>query len=137
MATPLQLKRRHGNEHLLHRASTLGYRRRLHSSLEQRPVAGDAESRNLLRPQCGNEDAHVTLTLYFEDRDPVGPYRITVPARRTCHLRFNDLQDPAQVPRGTGFATLIESDQPIIVQHTRLDSRQPANSIMTTIAHPL
>ena len=60
-----------------------------------------------------------------------------MPARRTCHLRFNDLQDPAQVPRGTGFATLIESDQPIIVQHTRLDSRQPANSIMTTIAHPL
>ncbi|WP_201520668.1 sensory rhodopsin transducer, partial [Klebsiella oxytoca] len=58
---------------------------------------------------AGNEDAHVTLTLYFEDRDPVGPYRITVPARRTCHLRFNDLQDPAQVPRGTGFATLIES----------------------------
>ncbi|WP_275093929.1 sensory rhodopsin transducer [Stenotrophomonas maltophilia] len=41
------------------------------------------------------------------------------------------------VPRGTGFATLVESDQPIIVQHTRLDSRQPANSIMTTIAHPL
>ncbi|HFL2149068.1 hypothetical protein [Stenotrophomonas maltophilia] len=23
------------------------------------------------------------------------------------------------------------------MQHTRLDSRQPANSIMTTIAHPL
>ena len=81
--------------------------------------------------------AHVTLTLYFEDRDPVGPYRITVPARRTCHLRFNDLEDPAPVPRGMGFATLVESDQPIIVQHTRLDSRQPANSIMTTIAHPL
>lgn len=86
---------------------------------------------------AGDEPAHVTLTLYFEDRDPVGPYRVTVPARRTCHLRFNDLQDPAPVPLGTGFATLVESDQPIIVQHTRLDSRQPANSIMTTIAHPL
>ncbi|MGX9778100.1 MULTISPECIES: hypothetical protein [Stenotrophomonas] len=23
------------------------------------------------------------------------------------------------------------------MQHTRLDSRQPANSIMTTIAHPV
>ncbi|WP_329761944.1 sensory rhodopsin transducer, partial [Stenotrophomonas maltophilia] len=44
---------------------------------------------------AGDEPAHVTLTLYFEDRDPVGPYRVTVPARRTCHLRFNDLQDPA------------------------------------------
>nr|WP_258013270.1 sensory rhodopsin transducer [Stenotrophomonas maltophilia] len=36
-----------------------------------------------------------------------------------------------------GLPTLVESDQPIIVQHTRLDSRQPANSIMTTIAHPV
>ncbi|WP_414489021.1 sensory rhodopsin transducer [Stenotrophomonas maltophilia] len=52
-------------------------------------------------------------------------------------MRYNDRQHPAPGPRGTGFATLVESDQPIIVQHTRLDSRQPANSIMTTIAHPL
>ncbi|MCA0094476.1 sensory rhodopsin transducer, partial [Stenotrophomonas maltophilia] len=62
---------------------------------------------------------------------------VTVPARRTCHLRVPAPQDPAPAPPGTGFATLVESDQPIIVQHTRLDSRQPANSIMTTIAHPL
>ena len=39
---------------------------------------------------AGSTDAHVTLTLYFEDRDPVGPYRVTVPARRTRHLRFNE-----------------------------------------------
>ncbi|WP_414490108.1 sensory rhodopsin transducer, partial [Stenotrophomonas maltophilia] len=63
--------------------------------------------------------------------------RHTVPAPRPCPLPFTARQDPAPVPRGTGFATLVESDQPIIVQHTRLDSRQPANSIMTTIAHPL
>ncbi|WP_414615865.1 sensory rhodopsin transducer [Stenotrophomonas geniculata] len=43
----------------------------------------------------------------------------------------------APPPPPPGFATLVESDQPIVVQHTRLDSRQPANSIMTTIAHPL
>ena len=85
----------------------------------------------------GDTDAAVTLTLYFEDREPVGPYRVTVAARRTLHLRFNDLQEPEAVPRGVGFATVIESDRPIVVQHTRLDSRQAANSIMTTMAHPL
>ncbi len=46
----------------------------------------------------GSTDAAITLTLYFEDRDPQGPYRFTVPARRTCHKRFNDLEVPAPVP---------------------------------------
>nr|WP_329771995.1 sensory rhodopsin transducer [Stenotrophomonas maltophilia] len=60
-----------------------------------------------------------------------------MPARRTWHRLAPHRQEPAPGPRATGFATLVESDQPIIVQHTRLDSRQPANSIMTTVAHPL
>src|SRR5512144_1983751 len=50
---------------------------------------------------AGCTDAHVEITLYFADRQPVGPYRLTVPARRTLHLRFNDLTDPAPVPRDT------------------------------------
>lgn len=86
---------------------------------------------------AGPVDAQVTLTLYFEDREPQGPYRFTVPARRTCHKRFNDLESPATVPRGVGFSCVIESDVPVVVQHTRLDSRQAANTTMTTIAYPL
>jgi hypothetical protein len=80
-------------------------------------------------------DAHVEITLFFSDRDPVGPYRCTVPARRTLHLRFNDLQDPAPVPRDTDYASLIVSDQPIVVQHTRLDSRQSALALLSTVAY--
>lgn len=83
----------------------------------------------------GSEPAHVSLTIFFSDREPVGPYRVEVGARRTKHLRFNDLKDPAPVPRGTDYACLIESDQPIVVQHTRLDSRQSENALMTTIAY--
>jgi hypothetical protein len=81
-----------------------------------------------------DEDARVTITLYFHDREPVGPYRIDVPARRTRHVRFNDLVEPEPVPRATDFACVIESDTPIVVQHTRLDSRQAENALMTTIA---
>jgi hypothetical protein len=51
-------------------------------------------------------------------------------------VRFNDLTDPAPVPLGTDYSCVIESDVPIVVQHTRLDSRQPANALMTTIAYP-
>lgn len=84
----------------------------------------------------GDEDAHVTITVYFSDREPVGPYPITVPARRTRHVRFNNLNDPAPIPVGTDYASLIESDVPIVVQHTRLDSRQAENALLSTIAFP-
>jgi hypothetical protein len=83
---------------------------------------------------AGDRDAHVTITVFFADRDPAGPFRVTVPARRTNHLRFNDLHDPEPIPRGTDYASLIESDVPIVVQHTRLDSRQAENALMTTMA---
>ncbi len=69
----------------------------------------------------GDRDANVSITLYFGDREPVGPYRVTVPARRTAHVRFNDLTDPEPVPLGTEYASVIDSDVPVVAQHTRLD----------------
>jgi len=84
---------------------------------------------------AGDRDAEVAITLYFKDRDPVGPYDVTVGARRTLHLRFNDLTDPAPVPRDTDFSSVIESSEPIVVQHTRLDSRHPNISLMSTVGY--
>lgn len=86
---------------------------------------------------AGNVDAQVTITLYFRDREPAGPYRVTVPARRTLHVRFNDLDDPEPVPLATDFASVVESDVPIVVQHTRLDTRQAENALFSTVAFPL
>ncbi|WP_305097291.1 sensory rhodopsin transducer [Croceibacterium aestuarii] len=82
----------------------------------------------------GDEDAEVEITIFFTDREPAGPYRLSVEARRTRHLRFNDLDHPERVPRGTSYASVIESDRPIVVQHTRLDSRAAEISLMTTMA---
>ena len=82
-----------------------------------------------------DQDAHVRIMIYFSAREPVGPYQIIVPANRTNHVRFNDLKDPEPVPRGTEYASVIESDVPIVVQHTRLDSRQNANALLTAIAY--
>ncbi len=58
------------------------------------------------------EHAHIAIHLYFGDLDPAGPYRVSVPVRRTKHLRFNDLTDLALVPRDTDHASVIESDVP-------------------------
>lgn len=79
-------------------------------------------------------DANVTLTVFFANREPVA-YKIKVPARRTLHLRFNDLKDPEPVPLDTDYASVFESDVPIVVQHTRLDSRRAEIALLSTIAY--
>jgi hypothetical protein len=84
---------------------------------------------------ANDSDASVQIRVYFTDRDPAGPFEVTVPARRTLHVRFDQLDDPESIPRGTEYASTIESDLPVVVQHTRLDSRQAENALMTTIAH--
>ena len=81
-------------------------------------------------------DAHVTITVFFADRDPVGPYRLVVPAKRTRHVRFNDLTEPGPVPRDTDYSSVIEADVPVVVQHTRLDSRHEALALLSTMAFP-
>jgi hypothetical protein len=83
---------------------------------------------------AGDQDAHVAIMIFFADREPVGPYRVTVAARRTLHLRFNDLTDPQPVPRDTDYASVFDSDVPIVLQHTRLDSRRAEIALMSTIA---
>lgn len=84
---------------------------------------------------AGDAEAHVSITVFFADREPVGPYRITVAPRRTLHLRFNDLQDPATIPRDTDYASVFVSDVPIVVQHTRMDTRRAEVSLLSTIAY--
>lgn len=71
-----------------------------------------------------DSDAHVDVTIYYADREPVGPYSVLVPARRVRHFRFNDLDRPEKTPHGTTYASLIESDVPVVAPHTRPDSRQ-------------
>jgi hypothetical protein len=80
---------------------------------------------------AGDTDARVRITVFFSDREPLPPFHCTVPARRTLHVRFNDLG----VPKDTDYASVIEADQPIVVQHTRLDSRQDALALLTTMAY--
>jgi hypothetical protein len=83
-----------------------------------------------------DKTASLEIMLYFENREPAGPYRLTLEPRRTRHLRFNDLSDPEQVPRDTPYSSVIRSDVEIVVQHTRLDSRDPHIALLSTIAFP-
>ena len=83
---------------------------------------------------AGDTEAHIELTIYFADKEPVGPYTIKVAPKRTLHLRFNELTDPQPVPTGTDYSSVFVSDVPVVIQHTRLDSRQAANALLSTVA---
>ena len=84
---------------------------------------------------ASDQPANVALRVFYTDRDPV-TYRLKVPAQRTKHVRFNNLTDPEKIPLDTEFSSVIESDVPVVCQHTRLDSRQDANALLSTIAFP-
>lgn len=84
---------------------------------------------------ASGSEVHVSMTVYFTDREPAGPFLFSIAPRRALHQRFNDLDSPEPLPRDVDYSVLIESDHPIVVQHTRLDSRQAANALMTTVAY--
>ena len=98
------------------------------------PTPEMASHETLCILNTGAETARITLTIFFHDRDPAGPYRLEVPARRTRHLRLDELNTPEPIPRTTDYAALLESSVPIVVQHTRLDSRQSENALFSTVA---
>jgi hypothetical protein len=83
---------------------------------------------------AGDQPANIELTIYYSDKPPIGPYRIRVEPKRSLHMRFNDLTDPAPIPPGATYSSLFISDVPVVIQHTRLDSRQAANALISTIA---
>ncbi|HVE81533.1 MAG TPA: sensory rhodopsin transducer [Myxococcales bacterium] len=104
------------------------------------------DDRRLPRPLASHEaacilnasdrEARVRIRIYFADREPAGPYERIIPPRRTLHLRFDDLQDPP-IPRGTDYSSVIESDVPVVVQHTRLDARRSELALLSTVAFPV
>jgi hypothetical protein len=86
----------------------------------------------------GKKQAALKLTAYFENREPMDGFRATCPARRTNHIRLDSLKDRRGkvIPVNTPFALKIESSVKVVVQHTRLDTSQPALALMTTMAYP-
>ena len=101
-----------------------------------RLLARRREPRERLPAQRRRRDAVVRLTFFFEDREPVGPVEC---ARRAADAARR-LTDPAscrgvELPRDVPFAYAAESDVPIVLQHSRLDTSAGAYTLATTIAY--
>jgi hypothetical protein len=85
------------------------------------------------------EEAQLLVSVYFEDREPIKDVRVTVPPERTLHVRL-DLPEHlggVSIPVGVPYALRVESNVPVTVQHSRMDTSQEALTLMTTMAHPV
>ncbi|NMA95483.1 MAG: hypothetical protein GX974_05545 [Clostridiales bacterium] len=87
----------------------------------------------------GDRDANLNITLYFEDREPSSGFKAICPSKRTNHVRLDEITDGEgrKIPRGVPYAIVLESDEPIVAQYSRLDTTQAELGLMTTMAYPL
>ncbi len=87
----------------------------------------------------GESDADITITVYFEDQDPITFKNISCQSKRTNHIRIDQLDDEVygSVPRGVPYAIELVSTVAVITQHSRLDSSQSALALFTTMAFPI
>jgi len=86
-----------------------------------------------------DEDATITMTLYFEDKPRMKGFVATCGAGRTHHIRMDKIKskNDETVPQDVPYAILVESDIPVVVQYTRLDTAQAEMALMTTMAYPV
>ena len=84
-----------------------------------------------------DEEARIEIMFYYMDQDPVGPYAVEIDARRVRHVRINDLIDPEAVQLDRVYGCIIESNVPIVVQFTRVDTSRAENAMLGTMAFPL
>lgn len=84
----------------------------------------------------GTDPAQLTITVFHDDQDPVGPYEIEVAAQRVCRVRVNDLIDPEAVPYDTPYGLVVRSDREVVVQHLHLDTRRAEDSLFVASGFP-
>jgi hypothetical protein len=109
------------------------------SATERRPDAGKVQHFGENAPMglnAGGAPAHIKPTLIsriVSRRDPIESR-----LRRGERCIFASTISSTRSPfRDTAYASVVRSDAPIVVQHTRLDSRDPHTALLSTIAFPI
>ena len=82
------------------------------------------------------QDAHMLISVYFEDREPVENIPFTVPAKRIKCFKSDDSTVFGDLKIGVGvqYSLSITSDIGIIVQYGRLDVQQTNMAYMALMA---
>jgi hypothetical protein len=82
------------------------------------------------------QDAHLTVDVYFFDRDPWRDLPFTIGAERSARIILGEKYqlsggDKIGVPEDTPFSLRIRSDLPVAIQYTRLDTRLSKLALMS------
>ncbi|WP_214628373.1 sensory rhodopsin transducer [Paenibacillus agaridevorans] len=102
------------------------------------PPAGDSLLKgheSVIVLNLGGNEANISLTLYFTDREPVKDIKVKVGGERVRCLRLDNPDDLEGfiIPRELQYALKVESDTPVVVQYGRLDTRQDNMAFYTTM----
>ena len=84
-----------------------------------------------------DKPATIGLFIYFEDTPPLGTFWVKIGPRRLRKIRFNDLIDPLPIELGKNYSCLIQSDVPVVVQFSRMNSGTDKIAEMGSMAFPV
>ena len=102
-----------------------------------------ARSTGALSHECvsvlntGERDAHLTLTAVFqEEREPL-VFRAVCPAMRSRHVRLDRLvaESGEPIPKESCYSLVVESDEPVTAQYSRLDTSAGGMGLCTLLGH--
>ena len=84
-------------------------------------------------------DAKINISIYFENDEPMEGFFAECGKKRTNHIRLDKITDKngKKIPVDMPYAMKVESDTPIVVQHSRMDTSQAELTLMSTMAFPL
>jgi hypothetical protein len=93
------------------------------------------ESVCVLNTSC--QAANLSMVMYFQDQDKLGGFHRVIEPERTLHIRVDHLKNAegTTVPKDKPYAIVVESDIPVMVQYTRVDTSQPELALMTTMVY--
>ena len=107
------------------------------SYLPDKSTGGMKSHESVCVLNLGRRKAKVKITAYFEDREPLKGFEAECPGQRTVHVRMEQIKSRGgeMLPVAKPMALMVESNVEVVVQHTRLDTTQPALALMTTMAY--
>ena len=83
------------------------------------------------------QESLIDLTIYFEDREPMMGFKANCQPEHTNHIRLDKIKNSVGecILKEKLYAVLVESNVPIVCQHSRMDVSDSNMTLMTTIAY--
>lgn len=85
----------------------------------------------------GDTAAKIDITVYFEDREPQTGFTAKCAPKRSNHIRLDKIKNAKgeSIAHCVPYSLLVQSNVPVVCQHSRMDVSQPNMTLMTTIAY--